>query len=63
MFFIIASTLNILNTFLYNYKIVNLKIFFCNGIDFQIADYNFINKYTIYQFNKYATINFKDKNF
>lgn len=52
-----AGFSTILGIFLHNTEIANLKIFFYNGIDFQLADCNFINKYNVYQFNKYITTN------
>lgn len=52
--------LNTFNTFLYNFKIVNLKIFFANDIDIQMINYNILEKYTISKFNQYTAINAKD---
>lgn len=56
-----AGFLGVLNAFLHDQKIVNLKILFTQRFDFQTTDHNIINKYIIYKFNyKYKEMNIKD---
>lgn len=47
----------------YNYKAINLKIFFTYKLDFQTTDQENINKYMIYKFNLYIITNNKNFNF
>lgn len=47
---------------LYKFK-ANLKIFFDNNIDIKTTDHNIFNKYVIYKFNQYLTINTKNFRF
>lgn len=54
------GSLKILSTFLYNHNAANLKKFFVQQFNFQIIDYNIINKYIIYKINQYTTANIKD---
>lgn len=55
--------LNILSTFLHNFKPNNLKILFDNNIDIETTDHNIFNKYIIHKFNQYIAINAKNYSF
>lgn len=55
-----ACFLSILSTFLHIPEVNNLKKNFSLSFDIQKADYNLLNMYIMYKFNKYETINIKD---
>lgn len=41
---------------------MNQKIFFAQVLNFEMTDYDMINKYAIYKINQYITANMKDFN-
>lgn len=50
----------ILNILLHNANTANLKFFFIQRFNIKIIDYNLINKFVLYKFNQYATLNTED---
>lgn len=66
-FFIMRSpsSISVTNSYTlsHDYKAINLKVLFIYKFEFQITDYDMINKYVIHMFNLYKFANNEDFNF
>lgn len=57
-----ADPSNILNTFLHDLEVNNLKILFYLSFNIQTIDDKLLNKYVIYKFYQYKVVNTEDYN-
>ena len=55
-----AYFLSISSILLDNFKIVDLKTLFAQGLNLQIANHNLLNKFVLHRFNQYRALNAKD---